>query len=188
MSFEEAKYKKKDTLIEKPSIKIDTKDLLQELARKIANEYGIDISKVKELISSKTEAKLDNLKSSVGWKIETNINFEELQSVISGARNVIEKVSKEKIEVLKGNLQTTSFSPKDDFYITEKIIPKYLLKRAQDPKNISDNVLGAGIGIINSTEATIQLLYKIGEWIIQTPYHIYLIVSGKWKYEGIKRI
>lgn|GEM_PF-4467165 len=126
------KYKK---LHEKSETSINTKDLLQELAIKISREYGIDVSKVKELIGSKTENKLAGLKSSLG-SLSQNINMQEFQSVISGARNVIEKASKEKIEVLKGSIDTPLFSPKEDFYITEKVIPQNLLKKAKNPQNL----------------------------------------------------
>jgi len=187
MSLEsEKKYHKKHEQLT-PKAQVNTKELLNELSQKIAKEYGIDVSEVKKLINSKTETKLETLKSLVSVGKET-IDTQSLQNVIRGAKDVVEKASKDKIEVLKGNLQEDTFTPKKDFYISSRFISKEIYARAKDPKNLTDNLLGAGIGIINSAEATVELLYKIGAWIIQTPYHVYLIVSGKWEYTKFKKI
>ncbi len=67
---------------ERPRIQLDTKNLLNELALKISREYGIDISRVKEFISSKTGSDLDSLKSVINSQTGKEINIEELQSVI----------------------------------------------------------------------------------------------------------
>lgn len=172
----------------KPKISFDTKSLLDDLARKIAQEYGIDVSKVKEFINSKTGGELSSLKSLLNSKTGQEINLEELKTVISGAKNVIEKASKDEIELLKWSIESLGFSPKDDFYITEKLFSQELHQRAKNPKSMWDNMIWAGIGIMNSAESTVQLLYKIGAGIVSIPYHIYLVFSGKWEYENWKRV
>lgn len=170
-----------------PKVQIDTKDLLNDLAQKIATEYGIDVSEVKKLINSKTETKLWTLKNLVSTWNQV-IDTQALKSVIKGAKDVIEKASKKEIEVLKWVLEENEVTPKEDFYISSKLVPANIYERAKNPKNISDNIIGASIGIINSVEATIQLLYEIGSGIVKTPYHIYLVASWKAEYKNIKRI
>jgi len=170
-----------------PKVQIDTKELLNDLAQKIAKEYGIDVTEVKKLINSKTETKLDTLKNLVSTGKEV-IDTQALQNVIAWAKDVIEKASKEKIQVLKWHIEKDEITPRDDFYLTTKFIPSDMYTRAKVPQNLGDNIIWAGIGIINSAEATVELLYKIGAWIVQAPYHVYLIVSGKGEYESWKKI
>jgi len=82
-------------------VQIETKGLLEQLAHKIALEYGIDVSKVKELLRSKTETKLSSLKEMININTGEVVDASELQNVLKGARDVIEKASREEIEFLK---------------------------------------------------------------------------------------
>jgi hypothetical protein len=162
-------------------IKIDTKNLLDKLARKIAKEFWIDIIKVKELISSKTWSKLEDLKFNVN-------NKENLLNVISWARDVIAKASRDEIDLLKWNIDKLSYNPENNIYLSDKFIPKKLIDKAKNPQNLWDNIIWASIWLINSTEEVIKVLYNIWAWVIKAPYHIYLIATWKAKYEGFKRI
>ncbi len=188
MSLESDRKKSHTEKNEKPKIQIDTKSLLNQLAQKIASEYGIDVSQVKEFINSKTGKELNELKSLVHNETGKDINIEELKWVISGAKEVIEKASKEKIEVLKSSLDTGELQPRENFYLTQKMFSQETLNRIKNPQNLWDNITWAAIGIINSGEATIQLLFNIGTGVIQSPYHIYLLVSGQAEYKNSKRI
>lgn len=172
-----------------PRAKLNTKELLNDLAQKISKEYGVDISEVKKLINSKTETKLETLK----WLVSTSkdvIDIDALQNVIRGAKDVIEKASKDEIQILKSSVEQNDVQEKqqEDFFITSRIISKELYKKAQSPQWITDNIIGAGIGLVNSLESTIQLLYNIGAGAIKTPYHIYLIASWKGEYKNMKRV
>lgn len=181
---------KKQEIIEKgKTFKIDTKDLLSELASKIAREFGIDVSQVKDIIKSQSSVKLESLKGII-QETETSgsIDFARLKTVLNGAKNVIEKMSHDEIELLKGSITETKLSPEDNFYLSSRIISSSTIQSLYNPQGITDNILGAGIGILNSAEATVKLLYDIGAGIIKAPYHIYLIISGKWEYEWMKRI
>ena len=169
------------------SSKVDTKNLLNKLAKEIAQKYWLDIKQVEKLIRSKTGSKLDSLKSMVSSSGET-IDLAEFKNVIAGAKNVIEKASKDEIELLKGTIEKTSLNPNKDIYLSDKFIPQNLMDRAQDPQNLWDNIIGAWIGILNSTEEFVALLYNIWAGIIKTPYHIYLVVSWKAEYEWFKNI
>ena len=185
MSLEKEKFKWREKA--NPGIQVDTKNLLNKLASEIAKKYGLDINQVKKLIQSKTGSKLDNLKSMVGSSGET-IDITEFKNVISWAKNVIEKASKDEIELLKWTIEKTKLSPEKDIYLSNKFISSEIIDRAKNPQNIWDNIIGAGIGILNSTEEIITTLYNIGAWIIKTPYHIYLIVSWKAEYDRFKNI
>lgn len=162
-------------------IKIDTKNLLEELAWKISKEFWIDITQVKDLINSKTEAKLDNLMLDI-W------NKENLLNVILWAREVIQKASKEEIDLLKGKIDKLAYNPENNIYVSNKFIWDRFFDKAKNPKNIGDNIIWASIWIINSTEDLIKVLYNIWAWVIKTPYHIYMIVKWKAKYENFKKI
>ncbi len=181
----EPKFEKRESLSTNPDI--DTKNLLNKLASEIAKKYGLDINQVKKLIQSKTWSKLDNLKSMV-WSSGETIDLAEFKNVITGAKDVIEKASKDEIELLKWTIEKTNLTPEKDIYLSNKFVSNQLMERAQNPQNIWDNIIGAWVWILNSTEAVIKLLYNIGAWIAKTPYHIYLVVSGKSEYEWFKNI
>jgi len=169
------------------SVKLDTKSLLNKLAKEIAKKYWLDINQVKKLIQSKTWSKLDSLKSMVSSSGET-IDISEFKNVISGAKDVIEKASKDEIELLKWTIEKAQLHPERDIYLSNKFISSKLMDRAQSPQNLWDNIIGAGIWILNSTEEIITTLYNIWAGIIKTPYHIYLIVTWKAEYDRFKDI
>lgn len=178
-------FEKKESISQKPQI--DTKNLLNTLAAEIAKKYGLDINQVKKLIQSKTWSKLDSLKSMVGSSGES-IDVAEFKNVIAGAKDVIEKASKDEIELLKWTIEKTKLNPEKDIYLSNKFISSSLIERAQNPQNLWDNIIGAGIWILNSTEKFVALLYNIWAGIGKTPYHIYLLVSWKADYDWFKNI
>jgi len=185
MNLEKEKFTWRERV--NPGIQVDTKNLLNKLAWEIAKKYGLDINQVKKLIQSKTGSKLDSLKSMVGSSGET-INLAEFKNVIAGAKDVIEKASKDEIELLKWTIEKTKLNPKKDIYLSNKFVPANFIERARDPQNLWDNLIGASIGLLNSTEEIITTLYNIGAGIIKTPYHIYMIVSWKAEYDRFKNI
>ncbi len=181
---EEEEKKKKEKQQEQQKdfkIKIDTKNLLEELAQKISQEFWVDKTKIKELISSKTLSNLEDLKFNINDK-------ENLLNVISWARDVISKASRKEIDLLKWKIDKKEYNPEKDIYISDKFIPKNLMRRARNPKNLWDNLIWASIWLINSSEEIIKVLYNIWAWIIKAPYHIYLIITWKRKYDKFKEI
>lgn len=134
---------KKYTKIEKDTkFHIDTKDLLSDLASKIAREFGIDVSQVKDIIRSQSSVKLESLKGII-QETETSgsIDFARLKTVLNGAKNVIEKMSHDEIEVLKGSIKETKLSPEDNFYLSSRMISSSRLQRLYNPQGITDNII-----------------------------------------------
>ena len=165
----------------------ETSHLLHNLAQKISKEFGIDISQVKELIRWDTLGDLEWLKSHVG-KSET-INFKQLQKVLQEAHSSIENLSKNRRETLRKSLEKNEFSPETHEYITsQKILPNTVIQRAKNPQNIGDQFIGLGVGIIDSGEAVLIFSYRVWKWVLLTPYHLYLLLTGKAKYEGFSKI
>ncbi len=162
-------------------IKIDTKNLLEELAQKIAKEFWVDVSEVKNLIWSKTLSSLEDLKFSVKDK-------ENLLSVISGARDVIEKASRDEIDLLRWNIDKVAYDPEKNIYLSNKLISKRFMDRALNPKGLRDNLIWASVWLVNSAEQVVRVLYYIWTWVLKVPYHIYLIVTWRGKYEGFEKV
>jgi hypothetical protein len=46
--------------------------------------------------------------------------------------------------------------------LIEKYLPANLLLRAQNPQHIGDEITGACLGIVNSAQKVVELLYLIG--------------------------
>lgn len=170
--------KMKQDFFESQKLKSETANLLQKLAKEISQKYGIDITKVKNLIESKTSWKLEDLQLSL--KNSEKINLDDLLWEINAAKFKIEDISKKYREDLKKTIGQKEFEPDTHEYITsQRFLSEKFLTRIQNPHGISDNILWAGIWVIDSTEAIIFFLYNLGKWILLTPYHLYLII--KWE-------
>lgn len=184
---EKQEEKKKLDFFESQKLKAETSHLLQTLAAQIAEEFGIDISEVKKLISSSTLWDLDDLRSGI-WDNDS-IDIWDLSSAIKWAKSKIELLSKQEIDSLKNSIDTKVYSPDTHEYkSSKKLLPKNILQKAYDPQNFWDQVIGFWVGVFDSSEAIILFLYGLGKWILLTPYHIYLILSWKSEYEGFKNI
>jgi len=166
----------------------ESSDLLQRLASEISREFGIDISRVKELISENTSSWLESLKSHLTWN-ESPIDIDALMWAINGAKVQIEKMSKSHRESLKKSVEREVFSPETyDYKLSEKFISKATRLRAQNPSTIFDQSLWLGLGLIDSSEAVITFTYFLWKWILLTPYHLFLMVSWKAAYRWFSKI
>lgn len=178
---EQKKVKEKKAtqdFFESQKLRLETANLLQKLAKDISTKYWIDINQVKKFIENKTSSKLEDLQSSL--KNSESINLDNLLWEINTAKSQIEDLSKKYREDLKKTIGQLEFKPETHVYISsQKIFSESFLARIQNPQNISDNILGAGVGIIDSSEAVIFFLYALGKWILLTPYHLYLMI--KWE-------
>lgn len=169
-------------------INAETSSLLNKLASEISKEFGLSISEVKSMISDNTLGDLEGLKKHIGTSRE-NINIERLQWVISDARESISDLSKKRREVLRSSLEQNIFNPeKHEYKLKETLFWEETIARGINPQIFSDQFIGLWLGIIDSTEAIIFFTYNLWKWIIMTPYHIYLLLTGKAKYEWFSRI
>lgn len=165
----------------------ESTDLLQKLALQISNDFGIGIGQAKELITETTWHSLDNFKEGLASTSEVNIT--DLENAINTARSSIEILSQKNREALKNSLEQEILNLEQHRYIlSQKIFSPDTLVRIKNPKNIKDQVLWAGIWLFDSTEAVIFFTYKLGKWVIVTPYHIYLLLVGKAQYDGFSKI
>jgi hypothetical protein len=62
------------------------------------------------------------------------------------------------------------------------------LQKAYNPQNFWDQIIGAWVGIFDTSEAIILFTYWLWKWVLLTPYHLYLILTGKWEYEWFSKI
>ena len=170
----------------------DKKKLLKELANDIASEFWIDKSKAEKLIKSETLASLDSLKNELKQEVnnETNLDNKELEKLfftLKWALDVIEKSSKIEIKILKEDIEKTINIEEFKNHI-EDFLPAELIKRAKNPWNPHEHILWLALWTANSLVATADILYKIWRGILQTPYHIYLIITWKAKSDSFKNI
>ena len=171
---------------------IDKKQLLNELALDIANKFWIDKEKTEKLIKSETLASLDSLKNELKQDIhnENNLDNKEIEKLfftLKWALEIIENSSKIEIKTLKEDVERT-INIEDFKNHIEDYLPAKLIEKAKNPNNIHEHILWVALWSANSIIATIDILYKIWKGIIQTPYHLYLIVIWKAKTESFKNI
>jgi len=177
------KQKQKESqqeFFESQKLRLETSRLLQSLAQDISRKYGLDIVEVKRLIEDKTYSNLEDLQKSL-WNDES-INIKNLLWEINNAKTLIEDLSKKHRDQLKNSISRFPLEvDKHDYISSRKIFSKPFIARIQEPKNISDNILWAGVWIIDSSEAVIFFLYNLGKWILLTPYHVYLLLRWEGK-------
>jgi len=171
---------------------LDKKTLLEELANDIANKFWIEKNKAKELIQKDTLAWIDSLKAELNKEENNNKKLskkevEKLFFTLKWALDLIENSSKIEIKVLKEDIEK-SINIWDFVNITDKILPKKLVNIAKNPKAPHEHVLGFTLGTANSIIATADVLYRIWKWIIQAPYHIYMIISWSGKSDSFKDV
>jgi hypothetical protein len=172
---------------------LDKKRLLDELANDIAIKFWLDKEKTKKLLESDISRWLKELKNEISLSDDENLKslknkkVEELFFTLKWASEIIEKLSKIEIKTLKEELEKT-ISIEDFKNHIEAYLPPKLIKKAKNPRVLHEHVLGFALWTANSIFTTTEILYKIWKWLLQTPYHIYMIITGKWKYEGFKDI
>ena len=176
--------------------KVDTVKLLSELSEDISKDFWINEKTVKQLTELKTENGLDWLKSDI---IKSGISeeqkdllnklwdnkLEKLFFTIKWTIDVISKASQNKLDVLKIELNE-NFSPWKTWI--EDRLPKNIVSRIKNPKNLWDNIIWAAIWTVNSLQKTVETLYNIWKGVVQAPYHIYLIMKWDAKIKDIKKV
>lgn len=172
---------------------INSQKLLEELSKDIAREFWIEQENTKKLLGADISKGLEDLKKEIqnSWdeklKALDKKRVEKLFFTLKWALDVIEKSSKIEIKSLKEDMEkeinTQEFKSKIEDYL-----PKELVYRAQNAEKIHEHILWFALGTANSLYATADILYQIGKWILQTPYHLYMILSGKWEYPKRKDI
>jgi len=170
----------------------DTKKLLDELLDDISREYWIDKSSAEKLIWSKSLNNLKSLKNelnSIDWE-NTKLNNQKLEKLfftISWAKEVIEKASKNELNIIKEELENlVNF---EDFKNSlEDYLPASIIASAKNPQTLHEHILWASLWVSNSIIKTADILYQIWKGILKTPYDLYLIISWKWEYNWFKNI
>lgn len=165
----------------------ETSSLLQKLAEEISREFWIEISQAKGLIEWNTSQEIVFLRKSLENNSESlqNISFAK---ALENAQQSIESLSKSHREELRKRLWVREFTPETYRYRLETFFPTWLLERAKNPKNISDQMLGALIWFTCSTEAVILFTYSLAKGILLTPYHLYLLFTGKADFDDAKHL
>ena len=177
----------------------------EKLKEKLKNSWKIPTSYLLEKLSSEISKNFSNKKNP--WVYKESIkkllllkekinNKNELQKIEDVLKNLSSHLpEKKKKEFLQNSRDLIDdikkdiniFNPKT-WEFTTKIFGQKLLNRAKNPKNFSDEVIWAGIGLFNSAEAvgkiSINLLIGIGKVIPDT----YKILSWKASYDWFKNI
>lgn len=168
---------------------ISTKVLLRELAQDIATEYHIQTASAEKLIQSNALKDREALQKELANNTETaslsTKQQEELFYTIQWAKEIIAEQTSIKIETLKDKINIDKFTNDAESYF-----PTKLLKKAKNPQKPHEHVLWIALGSANSIIKTAQFCYEVWKWFVQTPYHIYLLVTKQAQMDtnSIKKI
>ena len=176
---------------------IDTSKLLSELSEDISKDFGINEETAKQLTELKTENGLEWLKfeitkSNISEEQKELLNnfwdekLEKLFFTIKWTIDNINKASQNKLDVLKSEIDSSSFKPNTSWIKTK--LSKNIISKIENPKNIWDNIIWASVWAINSLQKTVETLYNIWKWIIQTPYDLYTIIKWDAEIKDIKKV
>ena len=171
------------------------RDDLKKLSQEISQEFWIDSKNAELLLKAKTSLSLKEFRQEVNklWEKNTSLQLsleqsERLYNIVKGYREIITAKTELWIEALKQSISIERpLSESFGQQIGKKYLPE-LQKRAQNPKNLSDQISGWFLWIFESSITMIDLCYRIGLGIIKSPYDIYRIITGKATYENWKKI
>ncbi len=200
MSFEQLEYQQREEKKKKnlesqrqeqffleQKIRNESSLLLQKLAANIASEFGINISEAQNLLEGNTKNSLWELSLGVSEKLSLQ-EQEKLQQAIIRAKEALQAASKEFREHLRMTLEQEKNISDTPWVLTRKLFSADFIQRGHSPESFTDEAIGWLLWIIDSTEAIILFLYGLGKWVLVTPYHLYLLATGKASYDGWKKI
>ena len=181
---EKKSLNEKERFLKEKKILQESADLLNALAKKIATDFWLNIFEVKEYIKWNTLGNLKWLKDTF-WN---NIDTQDFKNALQQARKTIEELSKKHREKLKESIFQDDASPDNfEYYITKRYFSQYR-QRALYPEKFSDHIMGIWLGMVDTSEAIALFLYGLWKWFLLTPYHIYLVITWKAKFENWKRL
>ena len=169
------------------------RELLNKLSEDISKNYWLEKQSAEKLIKIDTSKWIENLKKEL---IESgNNSFENLKTkeqeklflILKWAQESIEQNAHFEIMTLKDDIEK-NFKIEDIENNIESFLPDKLIRVAKNPNMPHEHILGFALWTSNSLVAWLEWLYNIWKWIIQTPYHIYLIVKWKWELKNLKNI
>ncbi len=167
---------------------LNQKKLLEELAKDIASKFWIEKQKAESLVKKETLSWIDSLKAELNE--QENLDSKEVEKLfftLRWALELIENSSKIEIKSLKEDVEKQvnieEFKTK-----VEEYLPAELVEKAKNPKTAHEHILGFSLWTANSIYTTVEALYKIWKWIIQTPFHLYMIINWKAKTDSFKNI
>lgn len=165
------------------------KELLDKLAYNISIKYWIEKQRAIELIEKETINSIESLKHELENQ-EKKLDKKELEELffsIKQAIELIKNISKVNIEKLKKDIESSN-NIEDYKNVLEEYLPQKLVYKAKNAQKLEEHILWFALWSANSIISTWEFIYNIWKWIIQTPYHLYLIVTWKWEVKSFKDI
>jgi len=168
--------------------KLNKKELLEQLAIDISSKFWIDNKKAESLVKKETLEWIDSLKAELTEQQDlSEKEIENLFLTLKWALEIIEKSSKIEIKSLKEDIEK-SINIDDFSNNIEAYLPPTLVIKAKNPTNPHEHLLGFALWTTNSIYTTVDILLKIWKGIIQTPYHLYMIISWKAETDSFRNI
>lgn len=169
------------------------RELLNKLSEDISKNYWLEKQSAEKLIKIDTSKWIENLKKEL---VDSgNNSFENLKTreqeklflILKWAQESIEKNVQFEIMTLKDDIEQ-NLNIEDIKNNIESYLPDRLISTAKNPKMPHEHILGFALWTSNSIVAWLEWFYNIWKGIIQSPYHIYLIVKWEWELKNIKNI
>jgi hypothetical protein len=174
---------------------------ISSLETQIISQFKISYSRLPELVRFSSEKWRDALKLELKseltkntWEtlVDTPIDYDMLASKIEELWLLKDELKKQvrawiewlNAELAKLNWNNELTNPK----LISKILPKNLIKRAENPQNVWDQILWLWIWTVESVAITWKFVWETAIWILKSPYDLYQIATWKAKYEWTSKV
>ncbi len=169
-----------------------SQEMLQSLSNEISKKFWISKEEAKKMLEKKTWLSLGDFRQELEKETSTSQlspeQSEELFYIIDWYKKLIIEKSKLGIETLKWIISRESLpSETSGALLLKRLFPE-MMTHIHNPQNISDQMSGWIIGLVESGLTLLNICYQIGKGIIKAPYDLYLIATWRWTYDTWKRM
>lgn len=169
------------------NITLKNKILIKNLEKEISNNFWLEKKEIEFFIKNESLNSREQLKIEFQNKNKNfwNTKIEELFDKLGEIKKLQEFTKNETFE-LKNEVEKQL---EDNFHNPlEKYLSRKMINIARRPEKPHEHILWATLWIANSLISISESIFKLGLWIIKSPYDLYLILSWKWELENIKKI
>lgn len=157
--------------------------------QKARNETHLSSNEYRNALIKEIEAKANSWEiTSSNTEILSNAKYEVLANKIIEINKLTQEIQSG-IQQLRAELLQDSFkeiSLWSSSLITKKWYSPETLARIDNPETFSDNLLGLGIGTIETFAIVWKFWYDVTKDFLLSPYHLVQIIRGKAKYNGVE--
>lgn len=179
--------------------KNDLDKRIRSLENQIATLYGLEWSRLPQLIKFLSEKWREQLKEELKkelsrWEtlVNSTVNYDVLADKFEELLTLKEELKKQTrawIDSLSNELAKLEWDEKlTNPKLVSKLLPQNLIERAENPQNFWDNVIWGLVWITETIAVTWKFVWETAFWILKSPYDLYQIATWKAEYDWSRKV